>query len=245
MTRRTAAFVAVMSATGLLVSVLALVSSSQSRVPTSDQVSALGPAAVAAPAGRPSPRAEGRAERRAQPRPAPRDPARAEPARRIPISSAALGRRTTTRTARPLSVTIPSVQLRARVQPVGVTPDDQMQLPADPAVMGWYRFGAAPSAPTGGSVVLAGHLDSTRFGLGPLVRLRDVELGSTVTVVTSRGARREYVVRRIQRFDQQRLPAEVFARDGRELLRLITCGGAYDAETGYEQNLVVTAVPVR
>jgi hypothetical protein len=48
----------------------------------------------------------------------------------------------------------------------------------------------------------------------------------------------------VQRFDRQRLPSELFGRTGPELLRLITCGGAYDPETGYEQNLVVTAVPV-
>ena len=48
------------------------------------------------------------------------------------------------------------------VRPVGVSDDGQMQLPTGSEVMGWYRFGPAPGSPTGGSVVLAGHLDSRR-----------------------------------------------------------------------------------
>ena len=49
----------------------------------------------------------------------------------------------------------------------------------------------------------------------------------------------------IERFDQQALPAEVFARTGPERLRLVTCTGPYLPEAGgYQQNLVVTAVPV-
>jgi hypothetical protein len=36
----------------------------------------------------------------------------------------------------------------------------------------------------------------------------------------------------------------VFARTGAPRLRLITCGGEYDVDAGgYQQNLVVTAVP--
>src|SRR5699024_7730696 len=103
----------------------------------------------------------------------------------------------------------------------------------------------APAAPTGGSVVLAGHLDSWEFGMGPLVRLRDVALGSSIDVMTAGGDRLDYGVVRVQRFDRQALPPELFGRTGREVLRIIRCGGAYDPATGYEQNLVVTAAPVR
>ena len=39
-------------------------------------------------------------------------------------------------------------------------------------------------------------------------------------------------------------PDDVFDRSGPAVLRLITCGGAYDAEDGgYQDNLVVTATP--
>ncbi|HSJ21109.1 MAG TPA: class F sortase [Nocardioidaceae bacterium] len=145
---------------------------------------------------------------------------------------------------RPVQVNLGSVGVDLPVRPVGVAKDGQMQLPPDPRVMGWYRYGPAPGASTGGSVVVAGHLDSRRLGLGPLVRLRDLRLGDKVVVTTSDGATSTYTIREIERFDRRALPAEVFSRSGPERLRIVTCGGEYDPEAGgYQQNLVVTAVP--
>ncbi len=146
--------------------------------------------------------------------------------------------------AGPVEVLVRSVSIEADVRPVGVAADGQMQLPANPAVLGWYRFGAAPAAGAG-SVVLGGHLDSRRFGLGPLVGLREVVVGDRVTLRMSDGRRLEYVVRRLDRYDRRRLPADVFARTGPERLRLVTCSGEFDPDAGgYRENLVVTASPV-
>jgi sortase (surface protein transpeptidase) len=118
-----------------------------------------------------------------------------------------------------------------------------MALPADPEVLGWYRFGPAPGAGTG-SVVLAGHLDSERYGLGPLVGLREVEVGDRLRVTRADGTARRYAVVDVRRYDRQALPEELFARTGPERLRIITCGGEYLPDAGgYQQNLVVTAVP--
>lgn len=140
-------------------------------------------------------------------------------------------------------VSVPTGGIDSVVRPVGVSPDGQMALPANPEVLGWYRFGPAPGDGSG-SVVLAGHLDSKRYGLGPLVGLREVEVGDPVTVVRSDGTRVGYSVVDIRRYDRQALPAEVFARTGPERLRIVTCGGEYLPEAGgYQQNLVVTAVP--
>lgn len=129
------------------------------------------------------------------------------------------------------------------VRPVGVAADGQMALPDDPAVLGWYRFGPAPGEGVG-SVVVAGHLDSTRHGLGPLVGLREVGVGDPVSVLRVDGTRRGYTVVDVQRYDRQALPAELFSRGGPERLRIITCGGEYLPDRGgYQENLVVTAVP--
>jgi sortase (surface protein transpeptidase) len=142
---------------------------------------------------------------------------------------------------RPVRVEVPSAGIDSAVRPVGVAADGQMALPADPAVLGWYRYGPAPGAAEG-SVVLAGHLDSRRYGLGPLVGLREVEPGDTVRVGSRDGTRR-YTVVDVRRYDRQALPEELFSRSGKERLRIITCGGEYlPEEGGYQQNLVVTAV---
>ena len=162
-----------------------------------------------------------------------------------------VGRRDASLTSRPAETRVPvrirmgTVDIDAAVRPVGVERDAQMELPGDPRVMGWYRYGPAPGDPVG-SAVLAGHLDAVGFGLGPLARLRDVEVGDRVEVDQSDGTSQVFVVRRVQRFDRQGLPPELFARTGPGLLRVITCGGAYLPEAGgYQENLVVTAVPGR
>lgn len=146
---------------------------------------------------------------------------------------------------RPVRITLSSVDIDATVRPVGVAPDGQMQLPPNPKVLGWYRFGPAPDGATEGAAVVAGHLDSRRYGLGPLVRLRGIDAGDPVQVSLSNGTAMTYRVATTTRFDQQALPEELFTRTGTPTLHIITCGGEYDAEAGgYQQNLVVTAVPV-
>jgi len=146
-------------------------------------------------------------------------------------------------TARAVRVQVGSAGIDSVIRPVGVSPDGQMALPPDPEVLGWYRFGPAPGAGTG-SVVLAGHLDSKRYGLGPLVGLRRVVAGDRVRVTSSDGSGQRYTVVGVRRYDRQALPAELFARTGPERLRIVTCGGDYlPDEGGYQQNLVVTAVP--
>ena len=151
----------------------------------------------------------------------------------------------TTRQPRPPSrLRVPSLGLDSAVLPVGVTEDRQMQLPDDPRVLGWYRFGPAPGG--GGSVVLAGHVDSRAFGVGPLVALQSIAAGARIEVVSGTAGVRPYRVDSIERFDRQALPATVFARTGPERLRIVTCTRPYlPDEGGYQQNLVVTAVPVR
>jgi hypothetical protein len=145
--------------------------------------------------------------------------------------------------ATPASIAIAAIDLTARVAPVGVSRDGQMRLPDKPSVLGWYQFGSAPESRTG-SVVIAGHLDSNTYGIGPLVRLRQLQPGQRITVTLANGKTRLYRVVELRRYDRQGLPDEVFSRSGPARLRIITCGGAYDAKSGgYQQNLVVTAVP--
>ncbi len=164
----------------------------------------------------------------------------------VPRTSASLAETTAGRSVRrPVRLTVGSIDVNVRVRPVGVAGDGQMQLPRDPAVLGWYKYGSSLHESSSGSAVLAGHLDSHRFGLGPLVRLREMRVNDTVRVTLSDGSRTTYRVVRITRFDRQGLPEEIFSRNGPQRLRLITCGGEYNADAGgYQKNLVITAVPV-
>ena len=82
------------------------------------------------------------------------------------------------------------VGLDAPVTPVGVADGRQMRLPDDPRC--WAGTASdRPPAPAPGRSVLAGHVDSRAYGVGPLARLSGVRAGDVVEVGSDRaGARR-------------------------------------------------------
>jgi hypothetical protein len=169
-------------------------------------------------------------------------PSPGRPVRRSPATLGD-GRDAEERPGRPVRVSIPAIDLAGVVGATGVTRSGQMRLPDDPGRLGWYRYGPTPGQGTG-SVVLAGHVDSATYGVGPLARLVELSPGDTVSVLTEAGRWRRYRVDSLERFDRRALPAAVFSRSGPERLRLVTCTGAYLPEQGgYQENLVVTAVP--
>jgi hypothetical protein len=130
------------------------------------------------------------------------------------------------------------------VVPVGVLPGGALQLPERPTTLGWYAAGAAPGDASG-TAVLAGHVDSATYGAGPLTRLFALRPGDTLDVTDASGGVHRYAMVSRHSYPKADLPVEVFRRDGPAQLAVITCGGAFDRDTGhYTDNVVVVAVPV-
>ncbi len=132
----------------------------------------------------------------------------------------------------------------AAVVPVDTERDGVLELPADPARMGWWTGGSQAGAPYG-SVVLAGHLDSVRFGVGFSALMAELDVGEEV-VLSDADQAQTYVVSK--RYLQPRASgtalAGLFSDSGAPRLVLITCGGTYDRDAGaYSDNLVVEARP--
>ena len=146
----------------------------------------------------------------------------------------------------PSRVRIPALGVDAEVVPVGVTRDGAVRIPRDARRAGWYRFGPRPGG-SAGSVVLVAHVDSRTQGRGAFYPLREADAGDRVVVASDGGRRLTYRVVARELFRKRVLPLEdLFRRDGREVLTLITCGGPYLADAGgYQDNVVVSAVPVR
>jgi hypothetical protein len=143
-----------------------------------------------------------------------------------------------------VGVRIEAAGVDAAVVPVGVEPGSgALAVPDDVDVAGWYRFGPAPGDP--GSAVITAHVDSASQGPGAFLPLRDVGLGSAVTVTFDDGSARRFDIVGRRSYDKDALPlAELFTRDGDPVLTLVTCGGPFDATTrSYEENVVVFAVP--
>ena len=140
----------------------------------------------------------------------------------------------------PTQVSLPGVT--AELVPVGVLPSGELQLPDDPARVGWWAAGGLPGQ-SEGTVVLAGHMDGLRRD-GAMSALLEVEPGDEVALEDSRGRVHEYRVVERSTTPQESLDPALFATDGAHRLVLVTCGGTYDEETGrYSENIVVIAEP--
>ena len=144
-----------------------------------------------------------------------------------------------------MQLSIPAIDVRAAVDPVGVQADGAMVVPKEVDRVGWYRYGPPPGAPAG-SAVVAGHVDSRAQGRGAMFRLRELGVGDRVDVRLGDGRTVRYAVTGKQTLVKKRLPTEqLFTRDGAPRLVLVTCGGPFVKElSSYRDNVVVVAEPV-
>ena len=113
-------------------------------------------------------------------------------------------------------------------------------MPTDFDRVGWFTGGGRPGAR--GPTVLMGHVDSTD---GPAVffALRDLVAGDVVEVTGADGSTARYAVSGTSQVPKGEFPtAAVFGATADDVLRLITCTGAFDSGArSYTDNLVVTA----
>ncbi len=138
---------------------------------------------------------------------------------------------------------IPALHVRAPVEPVD-SRAGRLEIPDDPAVVGWWTGGALPGA-GGGTVVLVGHVDSAGAGRGALFRLTTLRSGDGIVLVLRDHRQLGYTVYARRSYPKGTgLPADLFTPTGPPRLVLITCGGPFDETTHtYRDNVVVFAVP--
>ena len=140
--------------------------------------------------------------------------------------------------ASPVGLRIPSIDVAAKVTQLGLTKDQTVEVPSNPADTGWYRLGPPPGQV--GAAVILGHVDSMQ---GPAVfyRLRHLKPGDRVLVDAADGSTSTFRVVRLATYPNEKFPArKVYVAEGhRRVLNLVTCGGEYDPATGYQANVVV------
>lgn len=143
--------------------------------------------------------------------------------------------------APPTHVGIAALGVDAEVEVVTTNSDGVLEPPSNVSNLGWWAPGASPAGP--GSTVITGHVDSRDQGKGALYDLREIPIGSSIEVSTDYGEF-GYIVTSRTAYAKTDLPKDLFSVSGIRRLVLITCGGAFDADTGdYEENVVVTALP--
>jgi sortase (surface protein transpeptidase) len=140
----------------------------------------------------------------------------------------------------PVRIDIPAIGVTSSLTRLGRAADRTVQVPSRWEVAGWYAAGTRPGDP--GSAVILGHVDSKR---GPAVfyRLRELGRGDLVEVTRADGSRVRFAVQRTEQYDKRRFPTDdVYYPTLAPALRLVTCGGEFDATAGhYRSNIIVFA----
>ncbi len=148
--------------------------------------------------------------------------------------------------ALPVAVDIPSIGVTSDLMRLGLNGDGTVAVPPlgpdDQA--GWYENGPAPGAV--GPAVLLGHVDSAEYGPGVFFDLGMLEPGDEVSVTREDGTVAVFAVDRVERHPKDDFPTiEVYGNTDDAQLRLITCGGDFDAGArSYEDNVVAFATLV-
>jgi sortase (surface protein transpeptidase) len=140
----------------------------------------------------------------------------------------------------PVRIDIPAIAVSSPLDRLGRARDRTVQVPSRWERAGWYAPGTRPGDP--GSAVILGHVDS-RSGPAVFYRLRELRRGDRVEVVRADGSRVRFSVQRVQEYPKARFPtADVYYPTLTPELRLVTCGGSFDATAGhYRSNIIVFA----
>ncbi|ANJ25750.1 class F sortase [Agromyces aureus] len=172
-------------------------------------------------------------------RPTPPQPA-AAPA--IPMVSAALEDRPPLNGQPPVRLSVPDLGIDVPIEPVGLDDEGRMGLPANPATAAWYAYGVAPGDPSG-SAVIAAHVDSIEYDIGPFSRLAGAPSGTLIDVTSADGTVRRFALDSIDTVLKGTVDwSSVFRRDGAPVLTLVTCGGEFDwSARRYLSSVIVTA----
>ena len=142
----------------------------------------------------------------------------------------------------PVRLMIPSIGVdTGPLVGLGVDAHGALEVPRRYEQAGWYTPGPAPGQY--GPAVIAGHVDSAT---GPAVfyRLGALQKNAIVTVRRADGSTARFTVDRVVTYPKREFPTASVYGDTthRAELRLITCGGPFDARTGhYEDNIVAYA----
>jgi sortase (surface protein transpeptidase) len=146
------------------------------------------------------------------------------------------------RTASPMTIVIPAIGVNAPVTRLDLNTDGTIQVPplSDHNLAGWYDRSVTPGAK--GTSVILGHVDDYA---GPSVfyNIKDLRKGEAVDIVRADGVTAVFAVDGVQKATKTNFPtSDVYGNVPYPALRLVTCGGPFDAKTGeYLDSIVVYA----
>ncbi|KKT78829.1 MAG: peptidase C60 sortase A and B [Parcubacteria group bacterium GW2011_GWF2_44_8] len=141
----------------------------------------------------------------------------------------------------PISLTIPSIGVLAKVQPVGLASDGsgEMAPPSNFVDVAWYKDGTVPGM--NGNAVIAGHLSGKKVPEAVFYDLKKLVLGDEILVTDESGATLTFKVTAVKSFKHTDPADEVFLGDSTAArLNLITCAGTWlPGVSLFEERIVI------
>ncbi len=128
---------------------------------------------------------------------------------------------------------IPRLKVNSAIEEIGITENNEMDVPKDPLNTGWYGVEGWGRPGYGENAVFAAHVDYYPNIIGPFNKLKDLNLGTDeVVVVMDNGLEYRYRVIRKARFlaSEIRMGELIWPEEkpaGAEWITLITCGGEF------------------
>ncbi|PPK97191.1 sortase family protein [Kineococcus xinjiangensis] len=143
----------------------------------------------------------------------------------------------------PRHLRIPAIGVSADLITVGLTADGALEVPSGPDYdsPAWYRDSATPGSI--GAALIEGHVDSHDDGPSVFYHLGRLVPGDLIEVTGEDGVVRAFSVEGVRTYPKADFPAlDVYGITDHPALRLITCGGEFDRDSGhYRDNVVVFA----
>jgi LPXTG-site transpeptidase (sortase) family protein len=142
----------------------------------------------------------------------------------------------------PKWITIPSLDVTARVIKVGTKDDGEIKTPNNIFDIGWLETSAKPGQ--NGAMFLDGHVHGPTEP-GTFYNIKKLKAGDKITIERGDGQELTYSVVRSETYDKNNVDmvaALNTAVPGKPGLNLITCDGKYSADSGYDHRIMVFAV---
>src|SRR3989344_6970324 len=155
------------------------------------------------------------------------------------VPNAALDQLVASSSSTPSRISIPSLDIDAKVQKVGVKADGNMATPSNFSDVAWYKHGTVPGQL--GSAVISGHVDNGLALAGVFKHLPEIQIGDDVFIEQQDGSKLHFVVEAIESYPYKDAPVEkIFAQNDAARLNLVTCEGNWvKSEKTYDRRLVV------
>lgn len=138
----------------------------------------------------------------------------------------------------PKTLVIDQLDVKTKVEQVGLDKEGAMGTPKNEQQVGWYKFGPRPGDV--GNAVIDGHTD-TKTGPAVFNRLDELKKGDKIKIKDASGRTLVFRVKKLVEYGHLDAPLEkIFGASDQRNLNLITCIGVYDENEGtYDNRLVV------